>query len=94
MRRWEPWGQKEEQQDTASSVPRREHNWEGSKEKPLNTGLYSQSRWGLGQALVVGTSVPVALPAGGGGSVFDGGRAATRGGGATTFAPSIASSEN
>ena len=75
------WGQKEEQEDTASSAPRREQRWGSREEKLLNSGLSTQGSAAMMSGtrvklLVPGTSLPVALPAGGGGGgVFDGGAA-------------------
>lgn len=57
---------------------------------PLYTGHYSQAIWGPQQALVVGTSVPLALPAVGRG---DGGRIANRGVEATSDDSATSSTE-
>jgi hypothetical protein len=90
-----PSRQKEKREDTASSDRSRQQRWRFSENTTPYTGHCSQGIWGLQQALVVGISVPVALPAGGGaGGVFDGGRAeATRRAEATSDGSATASTE-
>lgn len=89
-----PSRQEEEQEDPASSDRSGQQRWGVREEMPLDTGHYSQGIWGLQQDLVDGTSVPIALPAGGGvGGVFDGRRAAHRRAEATSDGSATASTE-